>query len=700
MEAFNLSKINTYSIEELTEFILNGSTTKKYLYEKGLYKPKRPLLEKALETQDNEDWTRAKEETTIEAVKQYLDRYDKSAPYYRGRHVKEAAKLMTEITDGRYGRMYATHTKVQNIGFVNDISTEQMKGSEIESTTDTSTPIPIIKRKWFKITAGTVSLCIIALIAVVIYKAITKPSDPQPLSSEEIARIIQQKQDSLKMELFDGFHLSPAQTTKDAQRPNKIDEKEPIGPTSRQEVVAAYVASLNGKYNVVNKDGNILKLPEAEEGIDSLCLNNAPFIEYIDNNGLRRVVALFDDDVYYYLGECGEHVGFRQFILCNKNGKSGVVDVNGDVWQKFLYDKITLASGGYYVKNGSASQFYNFVGNAVDEKSPSTSSSNDNELSVVYSWSSPTHKDAFKDKSGNIVASFEDISSTNLKGFYRVKVANGKQGIYDTERRKMAIPAVYKEINTWAQNGNFIVKDSKDRYGIYNANTRQIVVPVQFEDISFTGSDVDLYPAKSNGKWGYVQPGGIAKIDFIFEDAASFNPKTSLAAAKKNGKWGYIDLSGKYKIEPTFYSANTMTPDGALVMKSSGEYGFINKYGTPITSWYPYMGSKFVLDRIFVRNEEKLGGFINRQNQLVIPYMFDSKYNPVFNGDTHLAIVSYKGIEWYINTNGAFCYPASSELKPSDQNIQQQISAAKKKAEEETAKKEEKLRKNNGTKKL
>ena len=48
MEEFNLSKINIYSIDELVEYILSGSTTKEQLYKNGLFRPNRPLLEKAL----------------------------------------------------------------------------------------------------------------------------------------------------------------------------------------------------------------------------------------------------------------------------------------------------------------------------------------------------------------------------------------------------------------------------------------------------------------------------------------------------------------------------------------------------------------------------------------------------------------------------------------------------------------------------
>ena len=766
MEEFNLSKINIYSIDELVEYILSGSTTKEQLYKNGLFRPNRPLLEKALEVREEDDWHNAETAGTPNAISDYLKQYDKEEPYYRGKHVDEAKEIyrtpinedeepveidetisISEIenednkaelsnllslliinsqkrelaqSDNEAWLKATSKNTIHSYeeylclyknnpwGYVGKhIEDAKQKILQLQEVSDwhqtivaktktaydkyiskyepikhllTSNHIDNAK-KWLKSQYPTqlsksvksavnfVVLCVVACLCVWVYKYFTKSDVPTPLSQDEIAEIIKEKQDSLKIDLFDGFYLTPAiigQSDREMAICSDIDSDrnsstlEPSGPTSKEEVLANYVSTLNGKFNIANKDGVILDIPEAENGIDSVCLKNAPFLEYIDNYGLRRVVVLLKDDVYFYLGECGSHDGFRQYILANKNGKYGLVDENGTILKDFFNERITLASKGYYVKNGRTNQFYNFAGNAIDNTATlSKSTDNSNIINVERNYGK---KDFFKDNSGRIIASFDDISYSYESGYYKVKGSNGKYGIYNTSNRNLTVPTIYDEISIY-------------------------------------GYKTNLFPAKKDGKWGYVKSGGSVVIPFKFNEAYSFGTDSKLAAVKdENGKCGYIDMDGNFKIPAQYYSGGTMSSDGARVMKSSSEYGYINKSGNLIASWYPYMSQKFVLDRIFVRNSNQLGGFVNRQNRLVIPYMFDAKTESTFNEDSHLAKVSYNGIEWYINTNGAFCYPASSNLKPSEQNIQTQIVAARENAEREKAERENRKKNNNDRK--
>ena len=763
MEAFNLSKINIYSIDELVEFILSGSTTKEQLYKTGLFRPNRPLLEKALTLRDREDWGKAKEDGTDAAILAYLSIYDKDEPHYKGLFVEEAKsanavkneepietyipelfpepetenisdKLSQIVSSLYYNANQRELSSTDNTAWLKATSKNTIhsyeeylrvyknnpwgyEGKHVEEakkkilqlqeasdwlhTTVAKTKDAYNKyiskyeplkhllsdnhiedaKKWlatpalsplFKLikkVGGFIAICAVVCLCIWVYKYLTRPDVPQPLSQDEITQIIKEKQDSLRIDLFDGFYLTPATKyqgneqiaicSRDISESNSSDNS-PSGPASKEEVLAEYISTLNGKYNIANKNGDIMEIPEAGNGIDSICLKSAPFIEYIDNNGLRRVVVLFKDDVYYYLGECGSHDGFRQYILANKNGKYGLVDENGTILKDFFNEKITLASKGYYVKNGSTNQFYNFAGNAIDDIAPiTTSSSNSNAITVERNYGK---KDNFKDNSGRIIASFEDISYSYESSYYKVKGTNGK-------------------------------------YGIYNTNSRSLIVPTIYDDISIYGHKTGLFPAKKEGKWGYVKSGGSVAIPFKYNEAFSFGETSKMAAVKdENGKCGYINFDGNFKIPAQYYSGGTMSADGARVMRSPSEYGYINKSGNLIASWYPYMSQKFVLDRIFVRNSEQLGGFVNRQNKLVIPYMFDAKSEPVFNEYSHLAKVLYNGIEWFINTNGAFCYPASSNLKPSDQNIQAQIASAKEKAEKEKAERENRGKSSNDRK--
>lgn len=677
MEEFDISHLEDYSIEQLASFIIAGKTTVQELYDEGLFRPLRNKLLKELEVRDNIAWKDAVANGTIEAITGYIDAFDQPAPHYHGSHVEEAKSLRTQIEQtadtsdsepyeadplGATGDLNGEKNETPDASSENgqttnnedsadsndddldssepdtihevnpDISESKMEkaGDDKSSTGNGKMPITTkisIKglKKW-----GLISLTAVVagIIIYVVLHSLNKKEEVLPLTQDEIAEIIKNYQDSHKTDIFDGFYLIPAAWDGIPRNyPMPLPGEEGFDENLRHPTSTAtdnihadtpqdVLALFKGRLNVVNKEGSIMPLPGVSNGIDSLLVISKPFIEYIDDNGLRRVVALLNKDLYYYAGYCGTHDGFRQYILINRSGKYGLVDENGTIIKDFFNEEIVTSSSNYYIKNGSAKQYYDSVGNALKENT-AVSIQNSNTLNVDY-----TH-DNFTDQTGKVIASFEEITFSNYKGRYKVKGAGG--------------------------------------YGIYNANQRKIEVPLRYEDISVYGVDTDLFPAKKNGKWGFVRSGGTEILEFRYKATYSFDPDTKLACVKEDGgdnKCGYIDMSGSYKIQPQYYSAGTLTPDGARVMRSSTEYGYISKSGSLITSWYPYMGKKFVLDRIFVRNNEKLGGFIDKNNKLVIPYQFEeTDTDPIFSEVTHLAKVRFKGMDWYINTNGAFSIP-------------------------------------------
>jgi hypothetical protein len=58
-----------------------------------------------------------------------------------------------------------------------------------------------------------------------------------------------------------------------------------------------------------------------------------------------------------------------------------------------------------------------------------------------------------------------------------------------------------------------------------------------------------LFPAQSDGKWGYIGAKGESVIESRFEEASSF--ENGVAAVKLNGRWGYLRADGSMEIPPT-----------------------------------------------------------------------------------------------------------------------------------------------------
>ncbi|MCM1142734.1 MAG: WG repeat-containing protein [Muribaculum sp.] len=626
-------------------------------YGSSSYDEVQPLVVQAknqiLSIQDDEDWKLALKTNTQKGYDRYIAKYEPLKSEYQGKYLDKAKSWIP------------------------------------------GKPNPRIKH--------IVSACIVvSLIGVFLYFMFWWKPGRKPLSEEEINTILVQYTDSLKQDLFDGFYLSPiskadiaeASLSRVYEESNALEESLESGLYSREDVIKKFMLD-NGKFIVKNRNGETIKLPEANNGIDSICVKDSPFFEYIDNNGLRRVVALYKDGIYYYMGECGTHDGIRQFILANEIGEYGLVDIKKAELKHFEHEKIAISSSGngFFIKNGNTTQNYNFAGNAIEPSVSVSVSKTNSVIALENFYDSKTGAWGYKTTSGTIVVkpTFKSCSHRiETDGHGTVTYKSGKKGFIDS---KGNVYGSFDYIDNYYSDNCVKVKNN-GFYGIYNRNSKKMVLPTIYEDVSIYGSSTNMFPAKKNGKWGYVQNGGNEIIGFKFAEAYSFSPTTKLAVVKNDdGKCGYIDMTGNYKIQPQYYSAGTMSPDGARVMMSSNEYGFINLTGSLIASWYPYMDTKFVLNRIMVQNQNNLRGFVDRHNNLVIPYIFDSDKSYTFDEKTHLCKVSYNGVEWFINTNGAFAFPVNG--KPTDQNISLQIQKAMEEAERKLKEKEETENKRN-----
>lgn len=642
-----------------------------------------------LQENDNREWLKATAADTLSAYSEYLNKYSDTSNGYQGKHVEAAKQRILQIEEtNAWNKAKATGTVKAYEDYLAKYEPQKnvLKVSHIEEAKQAISKIKHPKPvKFLKLLLSVVGVCVLGLIGYWIIDLIKKANQPIPLSDAEVAEIIKEVQDSLKVELFDGFYVLPASNYQ-GEGACQVDDNSNL--FSREEVVNEYVRNHSSKrLNVYNKNGDYIGLPESTAGIDSICLTQAPFLEFIDNNGLKRVVALFHDDVYYYLGDCGSHDGFRQYILANKDGKSGLVDVNGTVLKDFVNESISVNANGYCIKNGGTKQYYNFLGNGIEPESPKaeTTSDSKNHLPTLYNFCDSNSKLwGYKDGKGNVVIPprYKSCSSQFRDLIEDVRLPNGKCAFID---RKGNTIAVFKTIyGSIVHDGNYVVKGDNDKYGLYNANRRSLTLPLNYDEVLLCGEKMNLFPVKINGLWGYAHKGGSMAISPKFNDVRPFNSETKFAAAKdKNDKWGYIDTYGDFKIKPQYYSAETMYPHGARVMKSPNHYGFITLSGSLIASWYYRIGGRYYDDRIWVQNQEGLKGFVDRNNRLVIPYLFEGEYDLTFKEQGHLANVKYKGVWWYINPNGAFCYPADSNLLPNNQDIQLQIKEAEKKAQEE-----------------
>ncbi|MDR2529670.1 MAG: WG repeat-containing protein [Synergistaceae bacterium] len=91
-----------------------------------------------------------------------------------------------------------------------------------------------------------------------------------------------------------------------------------------------------------------------------------------------------------------------------------------------------------------------------------------------------------------------------------------------------------------------------------------------------------LAAVQSDGRWGYIGPGGLFVIPPTYEDVGDFSG--GMAPVRKNGLWGYIDTQGRMLINPRFLRAwpfGKPEPGGRQLaaVDFEGKVGYIDRSG-------------------------------------------------------------------------------------------------------------------------
>lgn len=515
---------------------------------------------------------------------------------------------------------------------------------------------------------------VLVLAGILIGKVLTKEENPIPLTDEEVTQILAEYTDSLKQDLFDGFYLAPMSVS-DARSTNETanevkstidesDNKIDNGLYSREDVINRFMLN-NGKFIVKNRNGETIKLPETDNGIDSICVKDSPFFEYIDNNGLRRVVALYKDNIYFYLGDCGKNInGMSRHILCNNDDKLGIIDEIGQSVLDFKYYAIeSVEPNNYACKLNAEAEWIYFSedGKELEIKAdfPTDTKITKSGLIRIFNPNCSYYDDnkyGYQDLRGNIVIpyQFESAGHFSENGFAAVgkgkKITNKlwmasaeKYGVIDIHGR-IVLPFEYDYIYIGSSDTIIVAKNGL--YGMMSLSTQEIVLPFKYEDCSMWNRG---YCVKENNRYSFINSSGNRIVPNSYDYAEGGQTPTRV----RNGRnWYYINDKGE----------NVMGPfDDA--------------------TWFDTLGLACV-------SKNGKSGFINKEGHVIIPFIYDSQNRPPFKGTTQLAQVVYNGHVWYINKNGAFAYPLKG--KPTDQNISQQIQESKVGGERQRQEREEK----------
>lgn len=361
-------------------------------------------------------------------------------------------------------------------------------------------------------------------------------------------------------------------------------------------------------------------------------------------------------------------------ISAKKDGKYGVIDINGNEILPFVYDYLSRFKEGLAIvvkidgKN-TKQGFINKTGKVVvpmeyePRFTPGVNSDSflfDNGIAKV----SKDGKYGFINKAGKVVTPiiYDEAYRIDANFIKVLEYKDRKAGLIDS-RGKLVLPVEYEEHIITDKSGLFIARKRGENVSKFLDKNSNVVLEGDY----LTGAFNDGLSKVGFHKFGYMDASGKLVIDKIYDNAADF--KHGFAEVSKGEKWGvidvsgkevvpvkfdhltisgadlvmvekykrhpngvvasrkfgFVDMSGKFVIDFKFDDANIFI-DGLAVVAKRGKYGLIDKRGNVVIPLEYEAIAKFDGDIAWVKKGAKQG-FIDKNNKVIIPIIYDRVYH-------------------------------------------------------------------------
>jgi|GEM_PF-6604676 len=231
----------------------------------------------------------------------------------------------------------------------------------------------------------------------------------------------------------------------------------------------------------------------------------------------------------------------------------------------------------------------------------------------------------FKDGKEVSFRVFESIDDL----FYVFRNGNSYQmGLESKSTGSEVLPPVYDAIYQTGKEYYTIVKDQK-YYGLMHKSGKIIMPAIYDEEIKNFTPDKP-FPAKKNGKFGYLNAQGNEVVPFIYDWAGDFSDLSfGYAQVGSNDKYGMIDKTGK-EIIPIIYDSFGTASEGLISAGMNGKSGFIDRNGKVVIP--------FIYDRVrgfsdglavvalidTTNGYDTKYGYIDKAGKVVIPITYVS----------------------------------------------------------------------------
>lgn len=457
------------------------------------------------------------------------------------------------------------------------------------------------------------------------------------------------------------------------------------GMTSSGKITAVsyFPAYSNGKWGVINSNGDTIIEPQYEEMPIIPNNSQAVFIcnydinygtgEYktkVINEKNDNIITGYDEVKFIdYINEDGKISFVDNLLIVKKDGKCGLVDLKNKKILDVNYDEISILKGvknSLLIKKGDSVGLCDYEGNIIintDYKGIKAIGENYKNGYIVVNKEGLYGIIDFN-KTVILENKYLDIKPIYSSNKYAVKSGGGyriidKNGAFLLEK----IFTDVKDIN-----GENIIFKENDKYGITTTYLEN-KIEAKYEDLTFMGNN--YYIAKNGGLYGVINANDELQVEFKYINIKYEEKAGIVVAETSDHKYDIYDSAMALKLtvnqievtneymetvigdEHKYYnfkfeekeSKAIFSGNDILADEKDGKYGFVSSNGSVVVEYkydevtelnkYGYAGIK----------QNGLWGVINAKGKVVLEPKYNLDNNEIidFIGKWHRGI----GAEYY-----------------------------------------------------
>lgn len=166
----------------------------------------------------------------------------------------------------------------------------------------------------------------------------------------------------------------------------------------------------------------------------------------------------------------------------------------------------------------------------------------------------------------------------------------GRYGVLKSDGREVVKP-LYDHIDPIYITGQVVKVSLNGKVGVVDLNAGKELIPPKFDDIWIFDWLKGITYVTNAGKCALISHKGELLTDFVFDGIQPY--QDDLYGAKRNGKWGYINLVGKVIIPFEYDNTEGFFNEDMIPLKKGGKYGYLNREGKEITEFKFDLAERF-----------------------------------------------------------------------------------------------------------